>query len=1009
MRRSLIRVSLLACWILIGLQVWGQSPVKGRVTDANTGVPLVGTTISVIGGTASAVTNDSGYYSIVVPSLQSRLRFSHVGYLSFEKGINGDANLSITMSQANSSLDEVVVVGYGAQKKVTLTGAVSTIDSKKLQDRPVASVVEALQGQVPGLTVVRTSAQPGAQSIDFRVRGTSTFSNNPVLTIVDGVPSSLDRISPADIETISVLKDAASAAIYGSRATGGVILVTTKSGKKGPPRVTLTMSIGNQTPTRFPEKVSALDHALLSNEARKNDGQPPKFTDDEIARLSSPDFKQVNWDDYLLGNALQTDYNISISGGGENNDYYLSIGYLKQEGIMLNTSYERFNVQLNQNVRINDRLKLGLKLGYVPSTVTAPTGNQLSGTLTNVAALPNTDDELKTSDGRWLGRADGGGNSIAQASEDGGQTLIKGARLAGNITLDYNITPHLKFTGNYGIVRNQSRLRDYAKILTLYKQDDHEAVASKTEFNTLKIGYATDVQQNANLLMNYTQKFGDHSLSVMGGFTAEWFEQNNDGITTRDFLTDEIYTVGAGTSNPTFWTITGTASDWSLASLVSRVSYSYKDKYLLEGTLRYDGSSRFLEDVRWGLFPSVSAGWVISKENFFNVDQVNFLKLRASWGQVGNQNVGSYYPFANTLSQTTYYFNGLPNRGVQTAGAPNPALTWETKSAFNLGLDGRFFQNKLELSVDVFKERTSDILLQLPLPTTFGQNEPYQNAGVIENKGWEIEIAHRNKIGEFTYGISFQVSNATNKVISMGGVSPIINGNTITEEGYPINEWYGLRSIGYFQSDREVTNSPYQNALTSPGDLRYQNNGGDPNVINADDRVRLGLSNPRYPYGVRLNVGFKGFDLIAFGQGLMKHEVWSNGWTAQNFDRENSTLRTYHLDRWTPETPNARFPKTRMGSGAADDGINDKFSSFWLENAAYFRMKNIELGYTLPSSILKRVKIHSARIYVNAENAFTITKYLGYDPEASTGTDSRLVESRYPLAKVYSVGLNINF
>ena len=1009
MRRSLIGFIWLACCLLAGSSLSAQVPVSGKVMEAESGKPLAGTTITVVGASASTTSNDSGYYSLEVPSLQSRLRITHVGFLNAEIAINGRSEVNIVLTSANTSLEEVVIVGYGAQKKVTMTGAVSTIDAKKLENRPVANVVEALQGQVPGLTVVRTSAQPGKQAIDFRVRGTSTFSNNPVLTIIDGVPSSLDRINPADIETISVLKDAASAAIYGSRATGGVILVTTKAGRKGPPRVSLNSSVGVQSPTRFPEKVSALDHALLSNEARANDGGAPKFTDDQIAALRSPDFKEVNWDDYFLNNGLQTDHNLSISGGGENNDYYVSFGYLKQEGIVMNTGFERFNIQANQNFRLTKDLKLSLKVGYIPSIITEPTSNRVGSMLTAVAALPNTDDQLKTPDGRWLARADGVSNTIASASEDAGQTITKSTRITGNVSVDYNLLPQLKLTGNYGFVRNQSRLRDYTKILTLYQQNDPEVVASRTEFNSLRIGYAADIQHNANLLANYTQKFNGHSISVLGGVSAEWYNQETDGIYTRDFLTDDIYVVDAGTSDPTFWDIEGAASDWSLASVVGRASYSFMDKYLLEGSFRYDGSSRFLSDRRWGFFPAVSAGWVISKENFMsNVAPVNFLKLRASWGQVGNQNVG-FYPFANTLSQTTYYFNGLPNRGVQTAGAPNPNLTWETKSSFNVGLEGRLFRNLLEVTFEIFKERTSDILLALPLPTTFGQSAPVQNAGVVDNKGWELELAHRNRIGELTYGVSVQVSNVTNKVIDMGGVSPIINGNVITEEGYSINEWYGLRTTGKFQSAQEVANAPFQTALTSAGDLRYQDNGGDPNVINADDRVRLGKSIPLFPYGIRINVGYKGFDLVAFGQGVGKQLVWSNGWTSQNFDRENSTLRTYHLDRWTPETPNGYFPKTRMGSGAADDGINDRFSSFWLENAAYFRLKNIEIGYTLPDHILERIKIQRLRIFVNAENALTFTKYLGYDPESPIGTGSRLLESRYPLAKVYNVGLNINF
>lgn len=976
--------------------------VSGRVTDEY-GVGLEGVTITVKGSTTTVITDSQGNYQIELPTGADILSFSMMGYKSVEQTVGLQGSIDVVLETSISDLDEVVVVGYGTQKKVTLTGAVGVIDSKKLENRPVGSVVEALQGQVPGLNVVRTSGQPGNQEIDFRIRGTSTFSNNPVLTIIDGIPSSLDRINPADIESISVLKDAASAAIYGSRATGGVILVTTKTGKSGKARVSLTTSAGIQQPTRFPKKVSALEHALLSNEARENDGNAPKFLDTEL--FSSPSWVDRQWDDYMMRNAFQTDHNLSISGGNEGYDYYLSFGYLKQEGIIINSDFERVNVQLNQNLQISDKFKLGLKAGYIPSVTTAPAGGYLGSMLANVASLPNIY-QLKTDDGRWLA-TDVGGNSIAMASEDGGHKLIKGNRLSGNVALEYNIIPQLKLTGNYGFVRNQSRQRDYRKMIALYQQDNHEAIASVTEDNFLDVMYNTDIQQNVNLLANYSQSFGDHTLSVLGGITAEWFEQGNDAISTRDFLTDEIYAVNAGSNNPTFWNISGTASDWALASFISKGSYSYKDKYLVESTIRYDGSSRFSQALRWGLFPSASLGWVVTQESFLQDSRViDFLKLRGSWARVGNQNVG-FYPFANTLAQTNYYFNGLPQRGVGTAGAPNPLLTWETKEAINLGIDGRILGNLLEFSVDLFRERTSDILLQLPLPTTFGQAEPVQNAGVIDNKGWELELTHRNRVGAVNYGISFQISDVTNRVIDMGGISPRIHGNTITEEGYAMNEWYGLRSLGLFQSDQEVANAPLQNPLTSAGDIRFEENGGDPNAINSDDRVRLGRSDPRFPYGIRLNLAYKGFDFIAFGQGVMSHLVWSNGWTAHNFDRENSTLRTYHLDRWTPETPNARFPKTRMGSGSGN-GINDRFSSFWLEDASYFRLKHIELGYRIPDDILRMNQL-GVRVYASAENLLTFTKFLGYDPEAPTGTSERLVEARYPLAKVFVFGLNVNF
>ncbi|ODS83521.1 MAG: hypothetical protein ABS46_06215 [Cytophagaceae bacterium SCN 52-12] len=988
--------------------ILSEKTVSGKVTD-EANEPLPGVNIMVKGSQTGTVSGIDGSFSISLPEAEATLIFSFVGYLTEEIIVNNQTRIEVTLKVDERALEEVVVVGYGAQRKVNMTGAVGVIETKQIENRPIASAEEALQGQIAGLNVVRTGGQPGNQSIDFRIRGTSTFTSNPVLTIIDGVPSSLDRINPNDIESISVLKDAASAAIYGTRASGGVILVTTKSGKSGTPKISVSSSIGIQLPTRFPEKVSALDHALLSNEARANDGAGPKFTDEQIRRFSSPDWTDIDWDSYMFRNSLQTNQNVSIAGGSDTHDYYLSLGYLKQDGIIINTGFERFNLQLNQNIKLTRKLKLGIKAGYIPSTRTAPGGGNLGNMLSFVAAQPNFDD-VRTADGRWLQNSTntGGGNPIALASEDGGQQVLKSGRIQGNFSLDYEILPKLKLTGIYGIVNDQSRQRDYRKKITLYRQDNHDQVASQSAFNYLDVNNSREIFQNVNLLANYENKSGDHHYSIMGGTTAEWFLRGNDAISTRDFLTDNIYTVNAGSGDPSLWNISGGASDWALASVIARATYSFKNRYLLESSFRYDGSSRFADGLKWGFFPSVSAGWIMSEEDIFKSDILTFLKLRGSWGRVGNQNVG-FYPFANTLAQTSYFFNGSARRGVTTAGAPNPLLTWETKESFNIGFDGSLWNNILEFSVDLFKERTSDILLQLPLPTTFGQSEPVQNVGTIDNRGWELELRHRKSIGAFSYGVSFQVSDATNKVIDMGGVSPRIANNTITEEGRPMNEWFGWRATGFFQSDEEVANASFQTARTSPGDIRYQENGGNPNTITSDDRVRLGRSDPRFPYGIRLNMGYKNFDLRLFGQGVMSHLVWSNGWTANNFDRENSTLRTYHLDRWTPETPNARFPKTRMGSGAGRSGINDSFSSFWLEDASYFRLKHIELGYNLPASLLKKLKIPGLRLLVSGENLLTFSDFLGYDPETPTGTAARLVESRYPLSKVFNFGINLNF
>lgn len=998
-----VLMAVLFCHTVLYAETFQGIKVQGQVTAEGESAGLPGASVTIKGTTIGTVTDADGRYELEVPDGNAALVFSYIGFVTQEIALSGQRVVDIVLRQDMAALEEVVVIGYGTQKKVNLTGAVAVVDAEKLGNRPVASVEEALQGQVPGLKVVRTGGQPGNQEIDFQVRGTSTFSANPVLIVIDGIPSAsnqLSQLNPHDIDNISVLKDAASAAIYGSRATGGVILVTTKTGKSGKPKISYNGTYSLQRPTRFPKKVSALDHALMSNEARANDGNAPKFSAEQIAMYSSPEWKDHDWFGAVLDEAMQTNHNVNISGGNEHQDYYFSLGYLKQDGIVINTGFERFNLQLNQNIKISDKFKFGFRGSYAPSKMNEPAGGDLG--LSNVFASPATS-PIKTDDGRWIA------SSIAHASKDGGARVINNYRVAGNFSLDYKIIPNLTVTGNYGVNSNRGRSSDFRKKMTIYDEFNHDIIASQDPYNRLTIENDFDVIQNVGLLANYLNtSFEGHKFTLLGGVTAEWFERRNDFVSVQDFLTEDIHTISAGSKDPALWSISGGAADWSLLSVISRATYSFQDKYLFEAALRYDGSSRFVEDLRWGLFPSASAGWVMSQEGFLQGNEIiSFLKLRGSWGQVGNQNVG-FYPFANTLSQSAYYFNGIPQRTVGTAGAPNPLLTWETKEAINFGIEGNIFNSLLEFSLDVFKEKTHDILLQLPLPTTFGQAEPVQNAGRIDNSGWELELQHRHSIGDIRYGVSFQVSEAKNKVIDMGGISPRISGNTITEEGHPMNEWFGIKADGKFQSQAEVESHASQNPQTAAGDLRYVDINGD-NVINSEDRVRLGRSDPRYPYGVRLDLGYKNFTLTAFGQGLMKHMVWSNGWTANNFDRENSTLLLQHLDRWTPETPNGYYPKTRMGSGAADDGINDKFSSFWLEDASYFRLKHVELGYNVPSAIASKVKMSSARVFVSGENLLTITNYLGFDPELPTGTASRSVEKRYPLARVLNVGVNLTF
>jgi TonB-dependent starch-binding outer membrane protein SusC len=973
--------------------------VTGRVTSLDDGSTLPGVNVIIKGTAEGTVTDLEGNYSLEVQDGAAVLVFSSVGFHSQEVAVGAQTVINMVLSVDVKSLEEIVVIGYGQQEKINLTGAVGVIASKELKNRPVASVFEAMQGQVPGLNIVRTSGQPGNQGIQINIRGQSTFTENPVLTLVDGIPASLENINPNDIESISVLKDAASAAIYGSRATGGVILVTTKKGRSGSPQLSYNSTFSMQQPTRWAEKPSAFDYATIRNQASVNDGTALRFNQTELDLFASPEWSDYDWDDYLLNNAFQTNQNISISGGSEAYNYYLSIGYLYQDGVVINTGFSRFNIQLNQDFKIGKRLSAMVRVGYAPSTITEPAYDW--DQLRFIYATPKTS-PFRSDDGKWLLEPSHtqGGNSMANLSEDGGQALIKDNRLTGNFTVNYNILDNLKLTGTYGITSFNNWDRNYRKILTVYDPENTEIVAAKSVSNFLNIENSRSTLQNLNLIANYNTTFGDHKLDILAGVTREWYEESNEFVGTRDFLTDNIYVIDAGTSDQSLWNISGSAADNALQSVISRISYSFKGKYMLEGSMRYDGSSRFTEEVRWGFFPSVSAGWVASEENFLKDNNVlTFFKFRGSWGEVGNQNVG-FYPFANRLAQGAYYFNGLPQRTVTTAGAPNPLLTWETKQTINFGFEGNLWDNLLGFTLDIFNERTNDILLQLPLPSTYGQPEPVQNAGRVDNKGWELELNHRNTVGKFGYGIAFQISNATSEVVDMGGVSPRISGNTITQEGRPMNEWFGFQADGFFQSQEEITAHALQSPQNIPGDIRYVDINDD-GVINSEDRVNLGIADPRYPYGVRLNFSFRSFTLTAFGQGVGKHMVITRPW-------EHNTYRDYHMDYWTPDNPGAQFPAPRVGGGPGV-GINKEFSSFWLENAAYFRLKYIEVGYSLPQALMTRLKVSNARVFISGENLLTFTNYLGYDPEVATGYGIRQVEARYPLTKLYSLGLNFNF
>lgn len=988
-----------------------QRIVNGKVTDKAMN-PLPGVTVVVKGTTQGTVTGNDGHFFMSNVPPDAILVFSFVGMKTQEVAVDNKTKIDVIMEEESIGLEEVVAIGYGTQRKINLTGSVGRIVSKEIEARPITNIAQALQGKVPGLLVNQIGGQPGGEQIRIKVRGESTFSTNDPLIIVDGIAMSLENLNPHDIESVSILKDAASAAIYGARASGGVILVTTKRGASGTPRISYNGYFGVQTPTMLPDMVNAYEHVMLYREAEFNDNPETtvyKYSVEEMEAYKRGELPEVDRVDYLFNSALQHNHNLSISGGGEMHQYFLSAGITYQDGTLRNTSAKRYNFRLNNNLKVNERLNLNLNLQCAPlrrhqmSEATYPSGptRTLKDIIYNAAFRRGPDDIIFTSDGRWAS-VTSWANRIGLASEDGGFQERALNRFTGTFTVDYILLPSLKIQGLYGIKYDDTRQKDYSKRMQFINPKDLTTVDFDYNINSLLDYNQANYQQNVQLLLNYEKIFNEiHDVKGLLGFSQEWNRDEWERVGRRNFVTDEVYVIKAGSSDPSVWTTGGSASEWALRSYFGRLNYSLNDKYLFETTIRYDGSSRFSKNNRWGLFPSFSSGWRLSEESFMDkLDWITNLKLRASWGKVGNQNI-PLYQYYSTVATSAYYFSGIAHTATYYNTTPNLSLKWETKTTTNFGIDLGVLNNKLNFEFDIFKEKTDGILMKPAVPTTFGLGAPYQNVATVDNFGWEIQSSYRDKLGNFSFNATFNISDAQNKVVYMIG-SPQISSNKITEIGYEMNEWFGYKAIGIFATQEEVDNYAKLNPKTGIGDLKIEDLNSD-GKITAADRQRLGSSRPRFPYGFNIEVGWNNFDFSAFLQGVAYKKTYI-GRPLQPFGGNLETATKAHLDRWHLSEDGktwipGKYPKMRIGS------FNNTFSSFWLQNAAYLRLKNIQLGYSLPSSFLDNLKIDHARVYVSGENLFTLTGIYGFDPEAPDVSNANF----YPLSRIINFGINITF
>lgn len=973
--------------------------ISGTVADEN-GQPLQGVTIHEKGTSNSTTSNADGKFQLTVASGNSVIELSFVGFVSQQIKTGSQTIINIVLQRDINSLDSVVVVGYGTQKKSDLTGSVASIKSSDIASLPVPDVGQAMQGKAAGVQVVSSGA-PGS-NVSIRVRGIGTVNNSDPLLVIDGVPTDipLNTINPDDIASIDILKDASASAIYGSRGANGVVLITTKKGVNGQNHLSFNAFAGSQKATNMVKMLNASQFALLNNEMLKNNNQATYtgYANPESLR------KGTDWLNEMFRSAPIQSYSIAYSGGNDKANYYVSGSYLNQEGIVLNTGYKRYAIQFNSNAKVFDWLKFGNTLSLNHDE--KPSGSyDIRNAMAANPTLPvyNEDGTYAGPVGQpqWVGDVT---NPVALATMVKNNT--KGYNILGSLFAEMTIAKDLTFKSIGGI---QAQFWDSRNWSPKY---DYDPIPQPNSY--LSQQYNKSITLNWDNYFTYDVRFKDlHHLTAMLGTNAQQNQTNWIAGNVQGFASDVTQQLNNGTLNPN---VNGTGFEWSLASYFGRINYEYDNKYLFTGTIRRDGSSRFGANNKWGTFPSASVAWKISNEPFLqDVSFINDLKIRVGYGVTGNQNIGNY-SFASSLTSAIYVFNGNVVPAEIAMVMANPNVQWESVEQSNIGLDATLFQNRVSFTIDAYLKNTSKMLVPMPVPISTGYSDiivPYVNTGKVQNKGVEMAVSSKNYVGNFKWNTSLNISFNKNKVVSLYENAPMyigsgigLNGTLATNTvGYPINAFYGYVMSGIFQNQKEVDGAsvqvpgadPYNR--TSAGDVRFLDLNND-GVINDADRTILGNPNPQFIYAITNDFSYGGFDLSIFLQGVQGNDIFNaNNVFQQSMAVAQNQSQTV-LGRWEGEGTGNKIPRAIF----SDPNKNSRISSRFLEDGSYLRVKNVTLGYTFPSSILNRYKVQKIRIYASAQNLLTFTKYSGFDPEVpNNGVDFNV----YPVTRVLSLGLNI--
>lgn len=992
---QLLAVMLIVCMnVAVGFELHAQSnaiTVKGKVMAD--GEPVIGATVLVKGVSTGTATDMDGNFTLNVAS-KAVLVVSSIGYETQEVPVNGRTLINVVLKSDVVALKDVVVVGYGVQKKVNLTGAVSSLSTDELEGKPIANVLEAMQGTTPGLVIQQGTSTPGSVP-SINIRGLNTMNNNDPLVIIDGIEGSLANLNPADIEQVSILKDASSTAIYGSRASNGVVLVTTKKGKAGKVEISYDFMYGVQQPTSLPKIADSWVYAELYNEAAVNSGRSAKFTPEQIAQYRNGG-PNVNWVKELYNrNSPQSSHSVSMTGGNDQLSYMASLGYLDQSSMFKGPDYgyKRYNARLNVSHKVTKNFTLNLTSQFARNDIKEH-AYWTEWIIEQANRMPPIY-PIKNEDGSYNYPAGSNSNGL-QRLEEGGYRQNVNDELLGTIQAEWEVYKGLKLIGSAGGRVWNNKLHENRKAFE--GTGDSENKLTEQFYRSKNI--------TTNLMVTYNTKIGKHSIGGLLGYAYEGFSEKQ--FSTSRLTEDSKYDIFVGDLSGDKVSNTGSASDWAIYSGFARATYNYDEKYLLEFNIRNDYSSFFAKGNRSGVFPSFSAGWRISEEKFWSVlkPYVPSLKIRGSWGLVGNNRIGAYQ-----YMQTVSVKNGISfgDKLAQTAefASANPDLKWETTRMANIGFELGLLNNDLNITFDCFNNRTKDILVNLPVPGLFGNGAPIQNAGKVETRGWELSVNYRLKTGPVVHNFAGNISDSFNEVIDTRGTE-IIGGSdvqTIIKEGYPLYSYYAYRSDGFFQNEEECQKGPHLEGITpKPGDIRYLDKNGDGVIKPDDDRFIVGNDFPRYTFGFTYGLEYKGFDFSMMWQGVGRRNKWMRGESVEAFHNNNEgPVMDFHQDRWTPNNPDATYPRLTMGAESANNAAK---SDFWIQDAKYLRLKNAQIGYTFPQQWMKKLYVKNLRIFASVQNPLTFTKMKGgWDPEYTGDGSGRA----YPVARVYSFGLNVKF